>query len=193
MRYVAIGALIFLATVAVTIVVLLNTDLAGDLIQRFTYKMSGSSTNISSNRTNIWAAALQQMSEQPLSFFTGFGSDAYDHINRIGVNTHNVYLNHLFNLGLPGLTLYCLLIYKLISNCRRAISKATGAARDQLIAFVFGLAALSVALFFVQMYQPWIWAWAYIGLIMRLAVASSQPTEDEVDQYAASLAMSTTK
>jgi len=141
----------------------------------------------------IWTTALQQMSEQPLSFFTGFGSDAYDYINRIGVNTHNVYLNHLFNLGLPGLSLYCLLIYKLMSNCRRAISKATGAARNQLIAFVFGFAALSVALFFVQMYKPWIWVWAYAGLVMRLAVASSQPTEDEADQFVDDLSVFTAK
>ncbi len=193
MRHVAIGAIVSVASVAVIFIVFLSTDLAGDLVQRFMDRASGSSRDISSNRTMIWTTALQQMSEQPLSFFTGFGSDAYDYINRIGVNTHNVYLNHLFNLGLPGLSLYCLLIYKLMSNCRRAISKATGAARNQLIAFVFGFAALSVALFFVQMYKPWIWVWAYAGLVMRLAVASSQPTEDEADQFVDDLSVSTAK
>jgi O-antigen ligase len=193
MRHVAIGTIVLLATVTLVIIVLLSTDLAGDLAQRFTDKLSGSSREVSSGRTRIWTTALQQMSEQPLSFFTGFGSDAYDYINRTGFNSHNVYLNHLFNLGLIGLTLYCLLIYKLISNCRRAIAKATGAARDQLIAFVFGFAALSVTLFFVQIYQPWTWIWAYAGLTMRLAVASSQPTEDSVDQRAAALSVSTAK
>lgn len=182
MRHVAIGAITFLATFAVTIVVLLNTDLAGDLIQRFTDKLSGSSGSISSNRTKIWSSALQQMSDQPLSFFTGFGWDAYDYINKVGVKTHNVYLNHLFNLGLPGLTLYCLLLYKLLSNCRRAISKATGSERSQLIAFVFGFASLSVALFFVDLYKAWIWVWAYIGLVMRLAIASNQSTGEAIEQ-----------
>jgi O-antigen ligase len=193
MRQVAVGTIVLLATVTLIIMAFLSTDLVGDLVQRFMDKLSGSSREISSGRTKVWTMALQQMSEQPLSFFTGFGWDAYKHINRSGFNTHNVYLNHLFNLGLPGLTLYCLLIYKLISSCRRAISKATGTLRNQLIAFIFGFASLSIALFFVQMYQAWIWVWAYTGLMMRLAVASSQPTEDEADKIVDALSVSTAK
>ena len=192
-RQVAFGALAFSAVVMVAIVVLLTTDLGQDVIQRMTDKLSGTSGDISSNRTKIWGAALQQMSEQPLSFFTGFGWDAYDYINRVGVNTHNVYLNHLFNLGLPGLGLYCLLVYTLIASCRRAIPNATGVARIQLIAFVFGFSSLSVALFFVDLYKAWPWVWAYAGLVMRLAVASGQPVEDELDQFSSALPSPTAK
>ena len=177
MRRVAIGSIVTLGIIIVLVIVLVNTELVSELIQRFTDKLSGSAGDISSNRTNIWLTALRQMSESPLSFFTGFGWNAYDYINRIGVNTHNVYLNHLFNLGLLGLVLYCLLMYQLIANGRKAISVATDNARYQLIAFVFGLSSLCFALFFVDLYQAWNWIWAYAGLVMRLAVSSLKKGE----------------
>jgi len=180
MRHVAIGAIVTVGGVLVIIIVLLTTDLGGDWINRFTDKLSGTSYELSSGRMAIWTTALQQMSEQPLSFFTGFGWNAYEYINRAGFGTHNVYLKHLFDLGLPGLILYCVISYKLLSNCRGAISKATGTVRYQLIAFVFGFASLSIAMFFVELFKVWIWVWAYAGLVMRLVVASSQPTEDEM-------------
>ena len=180
MRHVVKGGLIFLATVTVTIIIILNTDLGGELVQRFIDKLSGSTRTISSGRTAIWTMTLQQMSERPFSFFTGFGWDAYEYISRSGYAPHNAYLKHLFDLGLPGLTLYCVLSYKLLSNCRGAISNSTGTARYQLIAFVCGFASMSIALFFVDLAKPWPFVWAYVGMMMRLVVASRQPIKDEM-------------
>ena len=180
MRHVAIGTIVSLATITLMIIVLLSTDLVGDLIQRFLDTLSGGSYERSSGRTEIWSTALQQMFEQPFSIFSGFGWDAYDHINKTRFGTHNVYLNHLFNLGLPGLTLYCLLIYKLLSSCRAAISNATGPARNQLIAFIFGFTSLSIVLFFVDLYKAWIWVWAYTGMVMRLVVVFGAASRTEI-------------
>jgi hypothetical protein len=181
MRHVATGVIVSAAVIAVIVVIaVVSSDLGDDLIQRFADTLSGGTVEVSSGRTYIWASALQQMTDQPLSFLIGFGWDVYDLINKTGYGTHNVYLNHWFDLGLPGLILYCALTYNLLSNCRRAISNSTGFVRSQLIAFVFGFASLSVALFFVDLKGPWMWVWVYSGMVMRLVVASTQPNEDEM-------------
>lgn len=173
MRRVAIGALATVASIVVIVLAFLSTNLVGELIQRMAEQMSGSSSTISSGRTMIWGTALQQIHEQPFSLLTGFGYDAWYYIYRLGgYNPHNVYLHHLFDLGLPGLTLYCILMYNLISICRRALRGATDAERGQLIAFVFGLVSLNASLFFVDLYKPWLFIWAYAGMIMRLAIAT---------------------
>jgi len=42
--------------------------------------------------------------------------------------------------------------------------------------FVVGTTAVAVALFFVNLYSPWLYVWAYIGIVMRIAVnVTEQP------------------
>src|SRR5262249_35944898 len=56
--------------------------------------------------------------------------------------------------------------------------RAAGIASDEtaryLVAFIYGIIALSVAIVFTQLYHPWIYIWAYIGLTMRIAVTAMQ-------------------
>ena len=38
------------------------------------------------------------------------------------------------------------------------------------MAFVFGFVAFSITLFFGQMFQPWVYVWAYAGMSLRMAL-----------------------
>jgi hypothetical protein len=181
MRQVSVAAIVSFVVLVLILGLFLSTDLFSDLMDRFMDKTSGTAQTVTSGRNRIWSTGLEQMSEQPWSFLFGFGWDSWDYINRAGSNTHNVYLNHLFNLGLIGLSLFCFLLYNLVSACRRAIENASGIARIHLMAFVFGFSSLCLAVFFVDLYRPWTFIWAYAGLVMRLVVASDRETAADVE------------
>jgi hypothetical protein len=51
---------------------------------------------------------------------------------------------------------------------------ADAALRPHLIGFVIGTTALAVALFFVNLFSPWLFVWAYIGIVMRIAVNTTE-------------------
>jgi hypothetical protein len=46
-----------------------------------------------------------------------------------------------------------------------------------LIAFIYGIMALSGALFFAQLFRPWLYIWIYCGLVMRMAVIALQTSK----------------
>ena len=117
--------------------------------------------NMSSNRTVIWRIALERMFQHPISFVTGFGWDAYDFMRGFIKATHNVYLNIMINLGLPGLLLYLALIMNIFAACRRAIRHAEEAVKLQLTAFVFGFSALCISVFLCRSLQALAF---YLGL-----------------------------
>ncbi len=190
-RQVALTTVISIFAVTVIFVIFLSTDLFGDLVQRYIDKSSGNVRTMSSGRTEIWADTIQRMLEQPISFVTGFGWDAYDYMRVAEANTHNTYLNIIFNLGLPALLIYFVLVYNLFGTCRRALRTTDGIIRAHLIAFVFGFAALSASIFFVELYQPWIYIWAYVGLIMRLAISSIRAGKMETGRRTPALSSST--
>ena len=87
-------------------------------------------------------------------------------------NTHNTYLKILFNLGAIGVSLYLVVLINILVSCRRMIPTAPPTVRSHLIAFFFGFVAMNISVFFVDLYKPWLYIWAYIGLVMRLGVSS---------------------
>jgi O-antigen ligase len=123
---------------------------------------------ISSGRLDIWAIALERMMESPLSLFTGFGWNAYDSMP-FRYNTHNHYLTLWFDLGLVGLICGAGLLVTSMKNAMRAAPRAPVVYRSTLIAFAIGAFAIAIAAFFVNLYTPWLWFWAYAGLAMRIA------------------------
>jgi hypothetical protein len=179
LRQFALGLVISAIAVAALIAVVLSTDQFVDLVARFVEKSSGNVATMSSGRTAIWTAAMQRMLEDPHSFLTGFGWDAWDLMRVKIYNTHNSYLNILFNLGFPALVLYLVLVYNLIAASRHALRYASGIIRINLMAFVFGFLSLSACLVFVELYGPWNFIWAYAGLIMRLSVLAVQSNNME--------------
>ena len=119
------------------------------------------------------------MSEAPLSFLTGFGWGAYDAMP-FRFATHNHYLALWFDLGLVGLTFGAALLIVVLRIASRAVPAASGAYRAVLAPFVVGTLAIMIAAFFVNLFTPWLWYWAYAGLAMRIAVNARTVPEHAV-------------
>jgi O-antigen ligase len=115
------------------------------------------------------------MFENPLTMLTGFGWNAYAAMP-LRWATHNHYLWAWFNLGLPGLICCVLLLVLPIKVALSASRVANAATRPHLIGLVVGMTALAVALFFVNLFSPWLYVWPYVGIVMRIAVnVAEQP------------------
>ena len=142
----------------------------GDLIyQRVVNSGVGADmTQTSSGRTEIWTTVLGVMFETPLTLLTGFGWEAYPTFPFRWV-THNHYLQQFFNLGLVGLITSVLLLVIPIRTMNRAATYARPDVRPLLISFGMGTIALATAVFFVNLYSPWLYYWSYAGIVMRLA------------------------
>lgn len=124
---------------------------------------------ISSGRTLVWAKALSVMWEQPITLLTGYGWQMYVEMP-FRQATHNHYLATWFNLGLLGVTCAVLLLVLPIRYARRAALRADDHVRPLLIGYVIAAMALAVSVFFVDLYAPWLYFWAYTGVIMRIAI-----------------------
>jgi hypothetical protein len=55
-------------------------------------------------------------------------------------------------------------------TAKRAAALATPPMRGDLLAYVFGMTAISIAVMFANLYTPKPYLWMYIGLVMRGAV-----------------------
>jgi O-antigen ligase len=123
----------------------------------------------SSGRNEIWAQAFNEMMEHPISLLTGFGWNVYSTMPTIFA-THNTYLDQWFNLGLLGVLVYLYIEVQTIITARRAGVLSEPPMRGDMLAYVFGMTALSIAVMFANLYTPKPYLWMYIGLIMRGAV-----------------------
>jgi O-antigen ligase len=123
----------------------------------------------SSGRTDIWAAAFNEMMEHPISLLTGFGWNVYSTMPTIFA-MHNTYLDQWFNLGLLGLGVYLFIEIQTIIMAKRAAALARPPLRGDMLAYVFGMTSMSIAVMFSNLYTPKPYLWMYIGLIMRGAV-----------------------
>lgn len=148
----------------------------GDLIyQRVVNQGVGADlTQTSSGRTEIWTTVLEVMFDKPLTLLTGFGWEAYPTFPFRWV-THNHYLQQFFNLGLVGLICSALLMIVPIRAANMAATFARPDVRPVLIAFGMGTIALATAVFFVNLYSPWLYYWSYAGIVMRLAANALEP------------------
>ncbi len=111
--------------------------------------------------------------EEPITFIIGYGWGVYDTMSSMGVfrfATHNTYLTYFFDLGIVGLGLFLVLVSNVIRVTRKGVDKSKRFTRVQLMVFLFGFLSLLVALFFGNLHKPWLFVWAYIGLMMRVAV-----------------------
>lgn len=160
-----------IAGVAILVVVLpLVASKYGFLLAQRVVEDSTSSNlaGISSGRLDIWATAFERMLESPLSLITGFGWNAYDSMP-FRYNTHNHYLTLWFDLGLVGLICGAGVLVISMRIAMRAVRNAPDGYRSALMAFAIGVFAIAFAAFFVNLYTPWLWFWAYAGLALRIA------------------------
>jgi O-antigen ligase len=143
----------------------------GDLLytRLITDTFSSDMVGGSSGRLEFWSLGLGAMLNAPITLLTGFGWDVWN-LMPFPRAPHNQYLNLYFHLGVIGLTCVTALLALLVREARAAIPFAPYTYKSVLMAFVIGLLAFATAAFFVDLYKPWMWCWAYAGLVMRMAV-----------------------
>ena len=123
----------------------------------------------SSGRTDIWMQAINEMMANPVTLITGFGWNVYSTMPTVFA-MHNTYLDQWFNLGLLGVGVYVFIIYLTVRTAKQAAALTVGPLRADLIAYVFGMLALAVAVFFGNLYISKPYIWMYVGLTMRGAM-----------------------
>ena len=167
----AVGGFVAAVFVAVIVTAVGFDDL---IIHRLTQGSGSDLTATSSGRTEIWGTVLGVMFRTPLTLLTGFGWEAYSTFP-FRWNTHNHYLLQFFNLGLIGLVCTVLLFIVVVRTANRAATYARPDVRVVLISFGFATIAVGTAVFFVNLFVPWIYYWSYAGICMRLAMNALEP------------------
>lgn len=166
----AMYAFVLSAGAVVLIAVVFAAGYGGLVIERVIQGVSlADLETTSSGRTEIWGTAIETMFERPLSLLTGYGWNAYASMPMRHA-PHNHFLAYWFNLGLVGLACTALLLYVPANTARTAIDNASPDVRPVLMGFVVATIALATAVFFVDLYKPWLFYWSYAGIVMRLAV-----------------------
>jgi O-antigen ligase len=163
----SVGALFAAVVVIILVSALGYKDL---LLARLLAGSHGDMGEVSSGRTEIWAHAIEVMMRHPITFLTGYGWNSYISM-KFRYLTHNYYLYQWFNLGIVGLIASIAVLYVPIRTVYRAVPFAIDeGVRNALIAYVLGGIAYVVANFFVEVFVPWIYFWAYTGLAARMAM-----------------------
>ena len=173
-RYVSPGRLAAIASGAAAIVIVVFSVMSiryGDLLYKRIVGDSTSSDMIaaSSGRLEIWSNALALMSDKPLTFLSGYGWNVYWSLPT-RLSPHNHYLSLWFNVGLVGLVCGTLVLVLVVREAMAALPYSSPRYSPVLISFAIGTVAIATATFFVDLYAPWLWFWAYAGLVMRIAV-----------------------
>jgi O-antigen ligase len=138
-------------------------------IHRWTGVSMSSASDVSSGRSDIWSQALFLMMNAPVSLITGFGWGTWE-VMGFYLAAHNHYLLLWFELGLVGVVSFLLIIRQLVTTALTTAAAADTSDRNFIVAFVFSFLILAVGIFFVLLFKPWTYLWAYIGLAMRYTV-----------------------
>jgi O-antigen ligase len=163
-----------LGALAILVVFIALSPYGGLLAERMIGQSAGGDmTEVSSGRSEIWLNALRTMFESPISFVTGYGWDVYNSMP-FNYSPHNHYLGLWFGLGLVGVFCGVYLLFTAIARAKRASERARPPQRGQLVAFVIGGVALTTAIFFVDLHNPWHYFWMYAGLVMRMALSVNE-------------------
>jgi hypothetical protein len=167
----AVPLLIGLVALGIPLLVIVNMKFGGIITDRVIEMLQDPVTR-SGDRTAIWLQGVSRMMNHPVTLLTGFGWDTYS-VMGIFYATHNYYLLLWFELGIVGVLSYLVIMRGLVLTARSAAEVAPAELRGYLLAFVFGIFFVSIAVFFSLLFKPWLYIWAYIGMTMRLAVIVS--------------------
>jgi O-antigen ligase len=186
-RYVPISRFAMWAVVAAVGVVLtvavasLADPHIGDVVadRLFGQTKSYDLGDASSGRTQIWAELLSRMIRTPITFLTGFGWDVYS-VMPFLYAPHNHYLGTWFDLGIVGVTLFVLILATIIVTVFRVIPMARAQTRPFLLAFIFGMLSLAVAIVFADLFDPWSYIWLYCGVMLRMAMLVREGADEPV-------------
>lgn len=186
-RYLPVATMLRSAFLGLTVIVvgmvvvsLIDPTIGGTLKDRLLGQSSSISVDeVSSGRTVIWAAAIGLMMRSPLTLLTGFGWDTYE-VMPVHYATHNHYLSLWFELGIPGVASLVFILGYVVLVARSAIRSQNSEMRPHLVASVFGILSLAIALMFGNMVNPWPYVWIYIGIVMRAAMIATAPATQAV-------------
>ena len=160
---------IVLAVIGAGVISIEDPRVAASIADRVFGIGSMGMSEASSGRTDIWMQAINEMMANPVTLITGFGWNVYSTMPTVFA-MHNTYLDQWFNLGLLGVGVYVFIIYLTVRTAKQAAALTVGPLRADLIAYVFGMLGLSVAVFFGNLYTSKPYIWMYVGLTMRGAM-----------------------
>lgn len=160
---------IILAVIGAVVMAIADPRAAASIADRVFGIGSMGLSEASSGRTDIWAQALNEMMESPVTLITGFGWNVYSTMPTVFA-MHNTYLDQWFNLGLLGVATYIYIYYIAIRTAKEAAQSAQPPLRTELMAFVFGMLGLAVSVFFGNLYTSKPYIWLYVGVTMRGAL-----------------------
>ncbi len=135
--------------------------------------------DVSSGRLDIWAGLFATMARAPVTFLSGYGWEVYDWMP-FRLAPHNHYLALWFDLGLVGLACGTALLVIVARAAMRAVPLLADPYRSVLISFAIGTVAIATATFFVDLYTPWTYFWAYAGLAMRIVVNARHQGQTQI-------------
>jgi O-antigen ligase len=149
-----------------------------DDVFRDRFSLTGGNVDtLTTGRSTLWSRAFSVMLQQPISFLTGFGWNAYDSFREFRLSIHNVYFNHLFDLGLIGLTLFVSTLSAALFTLRRGVEASAGDIKAYLVAVTVGTIGICVNMFSGEVYTTGLLMWAFIGLSLRMAVETYGESE----------------
>ena len=166
---------VILIVIAVPLLALVSLEFGDVFTQRVTEMILNPGTS-SDERTYIWQPVLDKMMANPITLVTGFGWGSYD-VMGFFYATHNHYLLLWFELGIIGLACYLMVIRQLVMTAQRAARTATDDTARYLLAFIYGIIGISGAVFFTLIFKPWLYVWAYAGVMMRMALIAMQTAQ----------------
>jgi O-antigen ligase len=129
---------------------------------------SESLSEYSSGRLEIWAAGLLLFIRNPL-FGSGWGTFA----EKVGVSSHNDFLNCLTTLGIIGFVLFLLILYRIFRSALYYRQYST-----ENIWFLNGYIAsffsFMTAMFFVNLYTSYYFFAVFSALILKIGYIDSR-------------------
>ncbi len=173
-RHIALGRILGWGALAITAVLILLFAVSGTMRSLIMDRLFNESThgNVTDGRDEIWLNTLSLFMNHPVTMITGYGWRVYWSKPHV-YSPHNTYLNYWFNLGLPGLGCLVFILGSLWSTAKSAsFACADERVRYLLIGFCFGLVGIFISIFFVELYTPWPYLWAFFGIAMRLALTA---------------------
>ncbi len=161
-------------TVAVGVAVAIASIGFSDLLlERFVNKTTSSDlTTMTSGRSDNWSLLIEALLREPVTLVFGYGWGMATKLS--DVSAHNTYLEVFFDLGIIGVIIFSSLLWGVIRVTRRAIDRASGDSQAELGAFLVGFLSLCFAIFFVNLFNPWLYIWAFCGLMMRIAIEAGR-------------------
>jgi len=158
---------------------MLGKSLQKSFISRLNFH-SHDLNELSHSRISIWDAGIREWFKSP---FVGRGWDSFKMLTSKhfvhALASHNTYLRYLTELGIIGLLLYLWLLIQVMIVIRKGLKHAHGESLVILRAFMAGFIGVLTATFFVNLYKPWCFVWAFVGLCLRIAVDIQRKTNEE--------------